>query len=568
MMFLSLKKLGVTKQDLATMVILSSIFFLMSAWNLGRTNVPSTTVAFNTSGGEGFYLDLGSVERAVSVNVLLKKTTDSINFAVYTSTDGVNFWKTTETSLNGYYCWRSIYINAETRYIEFILGFSSGEIAEIMVVGRENRMIPIASVKGKGIDDEILSNLIDEQDKVEYPPTYMSETYFDEIYFVRTAEEYIKLEEPYESVHPPLGKLIIAVGILIFSYNPFGWRIMGVIFATLMIPVMYLLGKRLFETRVAAFTSAFLWVFEFMHFTMGRIGTVDTYVAFFSLISHLFFFTYLQGVLKNKADNRLLFLSVLFFALGFSTKWIVILGFIGDVFLLSAFRLRALLKTRVGRASRVEGLLQYPFSPLIRFLAIAVIIYLLTFIPYMMVGHTLIDVFSVQFGMFSYHATLKATHPFASPWWSWPLIQTPVWLYVSYLPRNIVSTITCMGNPAIWWFGVFCLMFVFAKTVLKKDLACLYIVTIFMFQWLLYAPISRCVFLYHFYSNVPFLVFAVTCLLNDLWRNKNITYGKIAVLAYLIIIVAVFLLFYPVLSGHPCSFTWKESLRLLDSWIF
>ncbi|MBO3799678.1 MAG: glycosyltransferase family 39 protein, partial [Candidatus Brockarchaeota archaeon] len=438
------KGLGINRQDLVVMVILSVIFFFISIWNLGLKDVPLTTVSFKTPGGERFYILLEKNEKIVSVNVLLKKTTDYISFTVYTESpesficsmktgldgcfyvpnigkailkiemlfddesligdqtggtppysvmmaypDGevdyediafindcfmkvegmsswnymadvfpdksinnrdldivfsnlgkngtyikdlsgvivrfdiggekvpdengfvpippgatkfnitrnnqpigamVTFWKTMDVYLSGYYCWESIRINADTRLIGFILGPSSGEIAEIIVVDMENRIVPISSINGIGINNEILMNLIDEQDKVEYPSTYMSETYFDEIYYVRTAEEHIELERPYETTHPPLGKLIIAAGIIVFGYSPLGWRIMGVIFATLMIPMIYLLGKDLFETQLAALVSAFLIFFDFMHFTMGRIGTVDTYVVFFSITSHLFFF--------------------------------------------------------------------------------------------------------------------------------------------------------------------------------------------------------------------------------------------------------------------------------------
>ncbi|MEM2608509.1 MAG: glycosyltransferase family 39 protein, partial [Thermoproteota archaeon] len=655
-----MKKLRIRKHDLIVIILFSFTFFFISAWNLGKTNVPLTTVNFKTSGGERFFIFLEKDEKVVSVNVLLKKTTDYISFTVYTESpetflcgmktgldgcfylpnigesilkiemlfddeslvgdqaggippcptmtvypDGkvdsedvtfmnscltrvgrtgswdymadivpdksinsrdlnivlenlnktgvyikdpsgvivkfdiggekipdengfvliprgatrfnvtrnnqpigamVTFWKAVETRLSGYYCWKNIYINAKSRCIGFILGPSSGEIGEIIVVGIENKIIPISSIKGIGISTEVLRNLVDEQDKAEYPPTYMSETYFDEIYYVRTAEEHIKLERPYETTHPPLGKLIIAAGILVFGYSPFGWRIMGVIFATLMIPIIYLFSKELLGTQLAALVSVFLLVFEFMHFTMGRIGTVDTYVVFFSLFSHFFFFKYLRGSLKNEADKRLLFLAVLFFALGFSTKWIVLYGFMGDVFLLVALRFRNLLKTETKWILRVKELIKYPISPLFDLIVFAIIIYFTTFIPYLLDGYNLIDIFGLQWGMYRYHATLEATHPFASPWWSWPIMQRPVWFYISYLPNGMVSTIVCMGNPVIWWFGIPCLIFLASKTIFKKDFSALYIVTLFLFQWIFYVPISRCVFLYHFYPNVPFLI--------------------------------------------------------------
>ncbi len=66
-----------------------------------------------------------------------------------------------------------------------------------------------------------------------------------------------------------------------------------------MIPLMYLLGKKLFGTWIGGFSAAFLLTFDFMHFTMARIGTADTYVVFFSLLSQLFFLIYFMNVVKS-----------------------------------------------------------------------------------------------------------------------------------------------------------------------------------------------------------------------------------------------------------------------------
>jgi dolichyl-phosphate-mannose-protein mannosyltransferase len=169
----------------------------------------------------------------------------------------------------------------------------------------------------------------------------MGETYFDEIYFVKSAVQYLNLQVPYEWTHPPLGKLIIASGISVFGFNPFGWRIMGVIAATLMIPLMYILGKKLLGTWIGGFAATFLLVFDFMHFTMARMGTADTYVMFFSLASQVFFLIYLQNVLKYgwKVSVHPLFLAFLFFALGFSVKWVVLYGFAAQIAILLALRL-------------------------------------------------------------------------------------------------------------------------------------------------------------------------------------------------------------------------------------
>ena len=589
-------KMQITRRDMIIIAVLSLVFFAVAVSDLGMRNVPTTS--WQASGGESFYLDLGNIEKVSSINVLLKKVNAASKFEVYSGSPSNWTGKidvATSSSHEDYYCWKEISIHRETQYLKFVFEHPVGKIAEIVVMGENGRKISIENIVSVDGDDEAIRNLIDEQEKIEYPPTYMSQTYFDEIYFVRTAEEYVNLEEPYECVHPPLGKLIIATGILTFGYSPFGWRIMGVIFATLMIPVMYIFGKRMFGTRVAAFIASFLLVFEFMHFTMGRIGTTDTFVAFFLLTSHLLFFTYFQGLLQKKSSTHFLFLAVLFFALGFSTKWIVLFGFLGELFLFALLSWGKLSPTNRG-IRRSRAFLQGPFSQLVAFIGIAAVIYLLTFVPYMMVGHSLGDVYNMQWSMYSYHSTLKATHPFASPWWSWPLIKTPVWLFVSYLPDGMVSTITCMGNPAIWWVGTLCIFSITALITLKiisakpslshslvgtgalskrgvsvtgknakVDFACLFITVIFLFQWLPYVLISRCVFLYHFYPNVPILILAITYFLNKLWRKKH---GKLIVLAYLAVVVVLFSLFYPVISGVPVSAGWRENLRWFNSWIF
>ena len=56
----------------------------------------------------------------------------------------------------------------------------------------------------------------------------------------------------YEWTHPPLGKVFISLGVRMFGMNPFGWRIIGVLFGIGMIPFMYFFGRRLFKNRTWA----------------------------------------------------------------------------------------------------------------------------------------------------------------------------------------------------------------------------------------------------------------------------------------------------------------------------
>ena len=77
-------------------------------------------------------------------------------------------------------------------------------------------------------------------------------------------------------------------------------------------------------------------MFEFMHFTMGRIATIDTFLVFFLLCSQLFFYNYILDIKKNGGSASLYpyFLAVFMLALGFSIKWTAMFSFAGNLFYL------------------------------------------------------------------------------------------------------------------------------------------------------------------------------------------------------------------------------------------
>ncbi|NLE03499.1 MAG: phospholipid carrier-dependent glycosyltransferase, partial [Crenarchaeota archaeon] len=297
---------GLNKKDLVTISALCLIFLSMAITELGNTQIPQTIT--NISNGQSFIIDLGSEQDISKVYLLLKNGYMNVTGYIGTSENwqkvASNICQPYNTNNRDwsvdYYKYHSINVIGNSRYIklEFGYAFSSAEFAEVVITNSDNQQLTISTISSD-IEIANLTYLYDEQALINLPLTYLDQTYFDEIYFARTAEQYLNLQSPYEWTHPPLGKLIQATGITIFGLTPFGWRIMGVLFATLMIPIMYLIGKRLFGTWIGAFTPSFLITFDFMHFTMGRMGTADTYVVFFAILSQLFFLIYFQQVTKK-----------------------------------------------------------------------------------------------------------------------------------------------------------------------------------------------------------------------------------------------------------------------------
>jgi len=582
--------LKIDKKDIITIVVLSVVFFSIAAVNLGYTTYPTTTTQL--AAGQSFYVDLGSRTNVKSMIFLLDvgalnvtiSQGSPVNWTVVPGASNVA-WPYSGVWSEDYNKWYEVSVDQTTQYLKVDMGTTGYEtvLSQIAVIDQNGKQAIIQSIANDGAGTLDANNLVNAQNTVHYPIDYMENTYFDEIYFVRTAQEYLHLQLPYEWTHPPLGKLIQAGGILIFGFDPFGWRIMGVIFATLMIPLIYFLGKKLYATWIGGFTAAFLLTFDFMHFTMARMGTADTYVVFFSLASQLFFLIYLKNVLDKgwKTSVLPLFLAFMFAALGISTKWLVLFGFVGALSILLVLRLSEVKNVRGKLSDKFYTLLDHPYSAIVAFVLLAIAIYFIVYIPDMLAGRSFLGVLNLQDQMWVYQSTLKATHPFASPWYSWPLmvdpfnsgVHVPLWLEVAYLPNGSVSTIVLLGNPALWWLGFAVILgltiyyvpqFFGAEFDLKKNLPVVFIIVYFFFQWLPYIFITRVVFIYHFYSNEPFLCLGVAFVVSRYWSSNWV---KITAIAYFALTIALFALFYPVISGVPTSTATINSLTWFKSWI-
>ncbi len=612
--------LKLTKVDLFTIILLSVLFFGIAATNLGELNAPVTD--WQTTTSTSFYVDLGSAQQVQNVYFWVKSGNGTAT--VYSGAPGS--WNyvgnySLQDRATDYSVQPKLVLNTNTQYLRFDLqavtydsrpDFSSWgitnpgdqdpspflEVTEIGVESPSNTQIPITSLTAlSGGSTTSLQPLADEQDSLEIPPTYMSKMYFDEVYFARAAENYVHHDIPKERTHPPLGKLIQATGVLAFGETPFGWRIMGVIFATLMVPLMYLIGKKLFGTWIGGFSASFLFTFDFMHFTMARIGTVDTYVVFFSLMTQLLFLIYLGRVLKEGWRTSVipLFLAVVFAALGFSSKWFSLFGVLGMLALLLAVRLREVKSIKGSLSDKYLAVFSHPFLLLLGFAGVFAVIYFATYIPEMILGDSPLTIFRLQDAMLSFHAG-SVVDSSSAPWWTWPLMinpsgtTVPKWFDITYLPNNSVSTISSFGNPAVWWigFGAMILLAIkafhideYVKKLISKpptetaetapkvgrrwDPAALFIVVVFLFSWLAYVFVGRATYIYHYYLSVPLICLAITYFLNKIWSKP---WGKIVAATIFVATVALFVVFYPVISGAPVSSDYVHILKWFPSWYF
>ncbi len=187
-----------------------------------------------------------------------------------------------------------------------------------------------------------------------------------------------------------------------------------------------------------------------------------------------------------------------------------------------------------------------------------------------------------QYTMFEYHDKLKATHPYQSSWWQWPLDLRPIAYYWKDLRSGAqeanpnaccVAEITSLPNPLILWFGLLCVPLVAALAWYEKNKGYALLVLAYLLQWLPWAKSPRITFAYHFYVDIPIIILCNVIVLQRLWNwhsshAESRMYTRLACGAYVAAVVLAFVWFYPILSGTPLPWNqWDARMWLGGHWI-
>ncbi|WP_343993619.1 dolichyl-phosphate-mannose--protein mannosyltransferase [Nocardioides dubius] len=91
------------------------------------------------------------------------------------------------------------------------------------------------------------------------------------------------LDEPSLTVHPDVGKWMIAAGEKLFGMDPFGWRISAAVIGSLMVLVMFRLVLRLTGSMLLGAFAALLLCFDGMHLVLSRLALLDIFLSFWIL---------------------------------------------------------------------------------------------------------------------------------------------------------------------------------------------------------------------------------------------------------------------------------------------
>ena len=571
---LPVSRSGKTSREAKTLeriaVVLVTLLYALAAFShLGDTKAPQSSIVF--SEGESVTLELDGeydVTRA-----MLRTVIGTGSFTLALSEDGRVWFDAAEFDQNyiALLKWHDIELSGRARWLRITASSGVPELAEITLYGAD----------GEALGWKTKNALTDEQRLTPEKPSFLNSSYFDEIYHARTALEHMRAMNPYEISHPPLGKLIIALGISLFGMTPFGWRFSGVLFGVAMLPLVYAFSRKLFGRGAVPVCCTLLLAADFMHFVQTRIATIDTYGVFFTLCMYYFMYRWLFPEKENllslsppEGKRRDLALAGLFFGLGAASKWTCLyagagLGVIWAIHW--AFRFAGEKKA----ALRPFG--RNVLFCLVFFVLVPALIYYAAYYPYgaakglgglgaYFKADYLKTVLDNQGYMFRYHSGVNATHPYSSRWYQWMLDVRPILYYLDY-NGSARSSFGAFVNPVLCWAGLAGLFVLGWCAFARRDRKALFLLLGYLAQLVPWIFISRVTFEYHYFPCSVFLVLTLGYVFSLL--RENVGSWRTAVWGLTALNAVVFILFYPALWGAELNTKTASLLyRWLPTWPF
>lgn len=425
---------------------------------------------------------------------------------------------------------------------------------------------------------------------------------------------------------------VIMFGGLQHGDTSYGWRFLNVVAGAIAVVICFYLAKRVTRSTLFATYAAVLFGLDGMHYVQSRIATPEAFVVCFSMLTLYAFCRYWDSVVeapgqpighRSWSERALEFCACFAFAaivvfIRFrgetlaarivllvvisasvyaayrlwrerppGARWLVAFAFAGALLVASkwygvmAYGVAAVIIAYASiRAWSVRRASPFPVDLVAASVIGAIgIVYALAYIPHF-VGlrdlqtlpprpYTVSDIVEMQRNAFMYHATLKATHPYASAWWTWPLELRPLLYSAAYAgncPNCTAAMIYSMPNPLLIWLGLISVPLVGVLAFVRRNRGYALVVLAYLLQWVPWAFSPRIAFLYHFYVNIPLIAICNTVMMQFILERMATWDPKAArwiVVGYMVLVAAAFVYFFPILSSIPILQShWQQRLWL------
>lgn len=376
-------------------------------------------------------------------------------------------------------------------------------------------------------------------------------------------------DTPSLTVHPEVGKWMIAGGEQIFGMNPFGWRFAPALFGTLTILVLIRLVRRMTRSTLIGCIAGLLLAVDGLHFVMSRTALLDVFLAFWLVCAVMCLVQDRDWMRKRLAssvddDNpapsfgrRMLFrpwriAAGVCFGLSLGVKWNAIWAI--AVFGLLTWAWDAGARRSMGARGAVwKSALNDGIPAFVSVVLVAIVTYAATWTGWLLHDNAydhdyasknpatgVMKVVPDDFrSLLHYHKEVldfhtgsyieHATHPYQSQPGGWPVIARPIGFdaVTDIKPgvngctaapgQTCLQVISAIGTPLLWWAGAIAILVAAVFWIAKRDWR--YGIPVLGFlagwvPWFFFA--ERPIFFFYAVAMVPFTVIAVSLVLGTI----------------------------------------------------
>lgn len=412
---------------------------------------------------------------------------------------------------------------------------------------------------------------------------------FDEVYYAKDAHSLVQHGVEFDAhgaptfvVHPPVGKWIIGLGIKVFGFNEFGWRISAAIIGTASVTLMYFTAKKLFNNSLLSAGAALLMVFDGLHLVHSRTALLDIFLMFFLQLA-LFFLLYSKH-----------WATAVALGLALATKWTglyYIIAYFGFVLYVD-YRSH---KAKEVQSPLIETVVQDFSKRFFQYLIFPILIYVTTFIGWFLnrggwdrawanpqdgtfsfIPAVLRSWWHYQWEILNFHTTLRDAHPYAANPWSWLILGRPTSFFYATpstcRSKSCAQEVLGLGTPLLWWGAALALAVAIGIWIARREwkLGLLLLsVGAGYLPWFINQ--KRTTFYFYTIAFEPFLLLVLVYLA---WLYLNSARDQIAlrfrryVLGIGLVLIALnFIYFLPLYLGIPITHAAWIAHMWLPSWI-
>lgn len=439
---------------------------------------------------------------------------------------------------------------------------------------------------------------------------------FDEVYFAKFGYNYLT-HTPFFDAHPPLGKYFIALGIWLKGFNPFGYRWVNALAGSLIPLVIAGIAYQLSYRRSYALIAGLLAATDGLLLVESRYALINVYLLILGLLGQWCFLLALDAQ-ANRRRWLWLTLSGISFGGTIAVKWNG-LGFLLGIYLTwlcawsvkTFFQLtrRSLNPERPLAPTLFQKMRRLSLAQLLYLPAMSAAVYCLVWIPHLQLNPTP-EFWDLQKQMLTYHGRIGSgpnVHPYCSAWYTWPWMIRPVdYFYQTALNSSagplpvvgpplppstakVIYDVHAIGNPALWWLStaaIITLVSMLAQRLwswvtvrsiishpsqpyLARDAdfeVPVYLLLNYAANFLPWASVSRCTFIYHYMPAFVFSLLAIAWLV-DRWLQSNRWEFRSLGLTAIFLTLASLVFWLPIYLGLPLSPEGFQARMWFRSWI-